>query len=92
MKKCFELIIEGRVQGVGFRYFAYNNALKYNLAGYVRNIPDGNLEIVCSGEEQDLDKFINMMKKGPSFSHITSFKINELISNNFIFNDFEIKY
>ena len=92
MKKCFELIIEGRVQGVGFRYFACNNALKYNINGYVRNMPDGNVEIVCSGEEQDLDKFISKMKKGPSFSYISSFKINELISNDYNFNSFDIKY
>ncbi|MCL5771052.1 MAG: acylphosphatase [Actinobacteria bacterium] len=92
MKKCFELIIEGRVQGVGFRYFAFNNALKHNITGYVKNLPDGNVEIVCSGEKQDLDKFISKMKKGPSFSYISSFKINELSSDGYEFKNFEIRY
>lgn len=92
MKKCFELTIDGRVQGVGFRYFAHSNALKYNIFGYVKNNPNGTVEIICCGEEDDLNNFINKMKKGPSFSFISSFKIKELNSEDYNFDDFEIKY
>lgn len=91
MRKFLELTVEGRVQGVGFRYFAYNRALKHDIKGYVRNSYDGNVEIVCSGEDKNLDLFINEIKKGPSFSFVSNLKISE-ISLKDDFDDFEIRY
>jgi acylphosphatase len=90
MKKNIELIVEGRVQGVGFRNFAYNRALKYNINGYVKNTFDGNVEIICTGESNDIDKFIAEIRKGPSFSFISNIKINETPENDF--KEFEIRY
>jgi len=90
MNKNFELIIEGRVQGVGFRNFAYTRALKYNIKGYVKNTFDGNVEIICTGESADMDKFIAEIKKGPSFSFISNVKINETSENDF--ENFGIRY
>jgi len=90
MKKYFELIIEGRVQGVGMRYFVYNHALKFNINGFVKNTPDGNVEIVCSGDSGELDQFIAQIKKGPSFSFITNVRIKEAPENDF--KNFEIRY
>jgi len=90
MKKNFELIVEGRVQGVGFRNFAYNRALKNSIKGFVKNTFDGSVEILCSGESRDIDNFIAEIKKGPSFSFISNVKINETAENDFI--NFEIRY
>jgi acylphosphatase len=90
MNKYFELIIEGRVQGVGMRYFVYNCALKYDIRGYVKNTSDGNVEIVCSGGSNEMDEFIAEIKKGPSFSYITNVRITESAQNNF--KNFEIRY
>jgi acylphosphatase len=45
----------GRVQGVGFRYTVKNIALRYNVAGYVRNLPDGRVECCLEGPEGELD-------------------------------------
>lgn len=90
MNKNFELIVAGRVQGVGFRNFAYTRAIKYNIKGFVKNTFDGNVEIVCTGESADMDKFIGEIKKGPSFSFISNVKINETSENDF--KNFEIRY
>ena len=90
MNKNFELVVEGRVQGVGMRYFVHTRAVKNNIKGFVKNTPDGNVEIVCSGESEKMDKFIAEIKKGPSFSFISDVKINEAPESNF--NDFEIRY
>ena len=90
MKKNLELIVEGRVQGVGFRNFAYIRALKYNIKGFVKNTSDGNVEIDCTGENSDIENFIAEIKKGPSFSFISKIKINEIPENDF--KNFEIKY
>ena len=49
------LKITGRVQGVGFRYTAQHMARNHPVGGYVRNLPDGRVEMVVEGEEKDLD-------------------------------------
>jgi acylphosphatase len=46
----------GRVQGVGFRYTVQNIALQYNVHGYVRNLPDGRVELVMEGAEMEMDQ------------------------------------
>jgi acylphosphatase len=48
----------GRVQGVGFRYTTQNLALRYNVGGYVRNLPDGRVELVVEGPDAEVDNFI----------------------------------
>ena len=46
----------GRVQGVGFRYTARNVALRYNVAGYVRNLPDGRVEMCVEGPDDQIEE------------------------------------
>ena len=52
----------GRVQGVGFRYTAHNMAIGYNVTGYVRNLPDGRVELVVEGQKQDIDELVENIK------------------------------
>ena len=49
----------GRVQGVGFRYTAQNLALQYNIGGYVRNLPDGRVELVMEGPDGEMQALID---------------------------------
>ena len=87
----YNLLLSGRVQGVGFRYFAEARASRYNIKGYVKNIYDNKVEIVCQGDPDNLDKFIIEVKNGPSFSHITNVEMEE-ITDAPVYNVFEIKY
>jgi acylphosphatase len=48
----------GRVQGVGFRYTAQHLAAGYQVAGYVRNLPDGDVELVAEGEADEVERFL----------------------------------
>ena len=89
--KTYNVLISGRVQGVGFRYFAVSIAEKYDVRGFVRNIQGGKVEIVCQGEEEELKSFISEVKKGPAFSVITG-AIAEEIPEAKKYNTFEIKY
>lgn len=63
-------IIYGRVQGVGFRRFAQRCAYEYSIGGYVRNLPDGNVEIEAIGELSQLQGFIEKINQGSWFSSV----------------------
>jgi acylphosphatase len=53
----------GRVQGVGFRYTVKNIAMQYNVAGYVRNLSDGRVEIVMEGPDGDMEQLIDEVSR-----------------------------
>jgi acylphosphatase len=89
--ETYNLLLSGRVQGVGFRYFTQARAMQYNIKGYVRNTFDDKLEVVCQGEPVNLDKFMLEVKNGPSFSHITNVEMEE-IKDSPIYGSFGIKY
>ena len=58
-------IVEGRVQGVGFRYFAQRQAIENNINGWVRNRWNRTVELVAEGEKQDVEKFLKAISWGP---------------------------
>lgn len=66
--KRLEARVSGFVQGVGFRYFIKRNADMLNLVGYAENLRDGSVRVVAEGEEKDLVKFLDIVKRGNSFS------------------------
>jgi acylphosphatase len=53
----------GRVQGVGFRYTVHNLAMPHNVRGYVRNLPDGRVELVMEGPNQDMDCLLDAIRQ-----------------------------
>lgn len=65
----------GRVQGVGFRFFAQGMAIRYRIDGYVRNTPSGSVEVVAEGDEDALAKFIEELKKGPPGARVLNARI-----------------
>jgi len=73
------LVLEGRVQGVGYRYFVWHKAEEFQISGWVRNTPEGKVEIEAEGETQNLAAFIDWIKIGPSRAIIRSFSISEIV-------------
>ncbi len=71
-KAAFLANISGTVQGVGFRYFAYKKASEHGIDGYVKNLMDGSVEVLAEGNREDLESFLEDLKKGPSFSNVDS--------------------
>jgi len=65
------LKIEGRVQGVGFRYFTRKTANKYAVSGWVKNMDDGTVEAVLAGNEKAVMKMMEKLKDGPSPARVT---------------------
>ncbi len=87
--KCLSITVEGRVQGVGFRYFTQNSARKLNIKGFVKNLTNGNVYIEACGEQDMLDEFIRLVKKGPALSHVSNLDMHKIPQQSF--QDFSLK-
>lgn len=72
--KALEWIVEGRVQGVSFRYFTYQAAQQIGIAGWVKNMPDGTVKVLAIGEEETLERFQAVVRRGPPMARVDGFK------------------
>lgn len=77
-KRQAYIVITGRVQGVGFRYFAHHKAENMNITGWIKNTFDGKVEIEAVGEVQNLGPFIDWMKIGPARAIIQTFTVSDI--------------
>ncbi len=75
MKKSVRLYIDGSVQGVFFRSFVKENAERYNIKGFTRNLEDGRVEIFIEGDIDSVNKMVELCKKGPKHSQIKKVQI-----------------
>ncbi|ADG92009.1 acylphosphatase [Arcobacter nitrofigilis DSM 7299] len=88
--KSYKFIISGKVQGVFYRKSVTNNANRANFSGYIKNLPNGDVEAVVTCKENRLNEFITILKSGSEYSKISNIKqtsIGTLFSNKF-----EIRY
>ena len=70
MRQARAFRITGRVQGVGFRYFAWDAARREGLTGVVRNLPDGSVEAIAEGDREALDRFEAAISQGPAGARV----------------------
>ncbi|MDI6827323.1 MAG: acylphosphatase [Armatimonadota bacterium] len=75
MTRRFRAIIRGRVQGVGFRFFARQVANELGIKGFVRNTQDGAVEVVAEGEDLALETFLSFLRQGPGRAHVTDVEV-----------------
>jgi len=66
----YSIIVDGRVQGVGFRFFTQLSAHKFDLTGWCKNLMNGKVEIEVQGLEEKISLFISEIKQGNNFSRI----------------------
>jgi acylphosphatase len=78
MRIARRFIVSGRVQGVGFRYFALDAARRDGLQGYVTNRDDGSVEAVAEGDAEALERFERALRRGPSHSRVEHVMVDEL--------------
>ena len=67
----YRFLVAGRVQGVGYRYFALQEAQARGLAGFARNLDDGRVEVVAEGPAEALAAFEGRLLEGPAFAKVT---------------------
>ena len=85
------LYISGRVQGVFFRYETKAMALKLGVNGWVRNLPNGQVEALVEGEKEKVEKLIEFCRRGPPGAHVTQVDV-KWESPTGEFKSFVIKY
>ncbi len=67
--------VAGVVQGVGFRYFVAREARRLGLAGFVRNLPDGRVEVVAEGERAALERLVAALRSGPPSAEVQDVRV-----------------
>jgi len=75
MKKSVRLYIKGSVQDVFFRGFVKENAEKYDVKGFTRNLEDGRVEVFLEGSTNNVEKMIELCQKGPKHSQVKDVEI-----------------
>ncbi len=81
----------GRVQGVGFRYTAERFALDLNLTGWVKNLPDGRVELVCEGPKEKIEELFAQIQKSQLGPHIKKVAC-EWMKADGCFKDFQVEF
>jgi acylphosphatase len=68
--------IRGRVQGVSFRYYTSRTAERHHVAGWVRNLPDGDVQAVFEGRESDVRQVVDWCRQGPGGARVDEISID----------------
>lgn len=71
----FHAFISGKVQGVSFRYTTAQTATQLNIVGWVRNLPDGRVEVLAEGEVVALEQLLTFLHVGPTYAHVDEVEV-----------------
>ncbi len=83
------IVVHGSVQGVFFRASTQSQASEHSLTGWVRNLPDGTVEIHAEGEKENLDRFIEWCRQGPPAANVQRLDLDWVASQSL--SDFEVR-
>ena len=75
--------VAGRVQGVGFRFFAARSARETGVNGWVRNLPDGRVESLAEGEEGAVARYLDRLREGPRTGRVTDVRVEDVTITGF---------
>ncbi|HZX20416.1 MAG TPA: acylphosphatase [archaeon] len=85
-----EAKVFGRVQGIGYRFFASQKANSLKLKGYAKNLSDRTVEVVAEGSREQLEAFLKELQKGPPLGRVEKIESN-ISESNAEFKKFEIR-
>jgi acylphosphatase len=89
-KLLYKIIVKGRVQGVGYRWSAANEAITIGITGIVKNQPDGSVYIEAEGSREQLELYADWCRRGPRMSRVDSVEINIFPPSGY--DDFRIEH
>ena len=85
------VFIDGRVQGVAYRFFAEKFANRLRLTGWVKNLEDGRVEVLAEGPAHAIESFLDRLREGPSLAHVERFDVRREQATG-EFSDFRIAF
>jgi len=91
MKKNVHVTISGKVQGVWFRANTKDKAEQLDISGWIRNTPDGKVEAIFEGEEENIKEMLDWCNNGPPLAKVKEVKIEEREPTN-KYKKFDIRY
>lgn len=89
--KAFIAHVYGTVQGVGFRFSTVATARRLKISGYVRNTPDGSVEVVAEGSPENCTRLLEWLKKGPPGAYVREVKVQNSTYNG-LYRGFTVQY
>lgn len=93
MDELLRIVVSGRVQGVGFRYFTETAARNHGASGWVRNRPDGAVEILASLPGSQKSRFLEAIRRGPPASRVTNLDVRAATpDSDFSEGSFTVRY
>lgn len=91
-QRRLSVLIKGRVQGVGYRYHVWEQAARWPaIVGYVRNTPQGHVEVVAEGPEEQLRRFLQAVSQGPPGARVEAVEVDWSEPEG-TFRRFDIRY
>ena len=91
VRSAAEIVVEGRVQGVGYRNFAHRKAAKLGLHGYVMNLKDGRVRVRVEGSREAIEELARDLEKGPPLAHVESVSVTWRPRTD-RFTSFDVRY
>jgi acylphosphatase len=85
------VLIDGRVQGVAYRFFTEKFANRLGLTGWVKNLEDGRVEVLAEGPAESIGSFLDRLREGPSLAHVERFDVRREQATG-EFSDFRITF
>jgi len=77
MRVARRFLIGGRVQGVGFRFYTEHAAAREGIQGWVRNLPDGGVEVAAEGDAESMTRFEQAIRQGPRGARVDRFDVHD---------------
>lgn len=91
MKELRLIRVHGKVQGVGFRFFATRVARRLELKGWIKNQRDGTVDAVVEGESARIDEWLEEIREGPRFAEVTKIEQKKEKYRG-TFGEFDVKF
>jgi len=90
--ESFRFLIYGKVQGVYYRKFVSQKLQRMGIQGYVRNLPDGSVEVVVRATEDELEAIRRVLEEGSPLSRVERIEMEPLEEDDLMVDGFEIRY
>lgn len=90
--RTIHALVSGTVQGVGFRWYCLQEAQKLSVVGTVRNLPDGDVEVMAQGRAKDVSRLVAWLYRGPRWASVATVRISELRPGSLTARTFEVDY